>query len=40
MQENKWLSMKKICEYLYISRDTVKNWIVKEWMPAYQKDRL
>jgi predicted DNA-binding transcriptional regulator AlpA len=25
MQENKWLSMKEVCEYLRISRDTVMN---------------
>lgn len=40
MQENKWLSMKEVCEYLRISRDTVMNWIKKEGMPAHQKRRL
>ena len=40
IQENKWLSMKEVCEYLHISRDTVKNWINKEGMPAHQKGRL
>ncbi len=40
MQENKWLSMKEVCEYLRISRDTVMNWIKKEGMPAHQKGRL
>lgn len=40
MQEKKWLSMNEICEYLHISRDTVKNWINKEGMPAHQKGRL
>ena len=40
IQENKWLSMKEVCEYLHISRDTVKNWISKEGMPAHQKGRL
>ncbi|MDD6331808.1 MAG: helix-turn-helix domain-containing protein [Clostridium sp.] len=40
MQENKWLSMKEVCVYLRISRDTVMNWIKKEGMPAHQKGRL
>lgn len=40
MQENKWLSMKEVCAYLRISRDTVMNWIKKEGMPAHQKGRL
>ncbi|MBQ8951406.1 MAG: helix-turn-helix domain-containing protein [Eubacterium sp.] len=40
MQDNKWLSMKEICDYLQISRDTVKNWINKEGLPAHQKGRL
>lgn len=40
MQENKWLSMKEVCEYLRISRDTVMNWIKKEGMPGHQKGRL
>lgn len=40
IQENKWLSMKEVCECLHISRDTVKNWINKEGMPAHQKGRL
>ncbi len=40
MQDNKWLSMKEVCEYIHISRDTVMNWIKKEGMPAHQKGRL
>ena len=40
MQENQWLSMKEVCAYLHISRDTVMNWIKKEGMPAHQKGRL
>lgn len=40
MQENKWLSMKEVCIYLGISRDTVMNWINKEGMPAHKKGRL
>ena len=40
MQNNKWLSMNDVCNYLHISRDTVMNWIKKEGMPAHQKGRL
>lgn len=40
MQENKWLSVKEVCAYLHISRDTVMKWIKKEGMPAHQKGRL
>ena len=40
MQENKCFSMKEVCAYLHISRDTVMNWIKKEGMPAHQKGRL
>ena len=40
MQEKKWLSMKEVCDYLHISRDTVMNWINKESMPAHKKGRL
>ena len=40
MQEKKWLSMKEVCEYLHISRDTVINWINRERMPAHKKGRL
>lgn len=40
MQSAKWLSMKEVCAYLGISRDTAINWIKKEGMPAHQKGRL
>ncbi len=40
MNDNKWMSMKDVCEYLKISRDTVINWIKYENMPAHKKARL
>ena len=40
MQDNKWLSMSDVCNYLHISRDTVMNWIKREGMPAHKKGRL
>lgn len=32
--DDKWMSMKEICEYLGASHDTVRNWINKKDMPA------
>lgn len=32
--DDKWISMKEICEYLGASHDTVRIWINKKDMPA------
>ena len=32
--DDKWMSMKEICEYLGASHDTVRNWINKKDMPT------
>lgn len=40
MENNRWLSMNEICEYLGISRDTALKWINKKNMPAHKIDRL
>ncbi len=37
---DKWMSMKQICEYLSISRDTANKWIKSKGMPAHQIDRI
>lgn len=40
MDAEKWLSMKQICTYLGISRDTATKWIKNKDMPAHRIDRI
>ncbi|WP_320056481.1 helix-turn-helix domain-containing protein [Desulfuromonas thiophila] len=38
--ENRWLSIREICEHLGVSSDTVYKWIDKHTMPAHRMGRL
>lgn len=40
MKTDKWMSMKQVCAYLGISRDTVTKWIKNKGMPAHQIERI
>ena len=35
---NRWYSLKEICEYLGVSRDTIFKWIETKNMPAKRWD--
>ena len=37
---DKWMSMKQLCAYLSISRDTATKWIKNKGMPAHQIERI
>lgn len=37
---DKWMSMKQLCAYLGISRDTATKWINNKSMPAHRIDRI
>lgn len=36
---NRWYSLKEICEYLGVSRDTIFKWIAIKNMPAHKVGR-
>ncbi len=36
---NRWYSLKEICEYLGVSRDTIFKWIDSKNMPAHKMGR-
>jgi excisionase family DNA binding protein len=38
--DDRWLSLKEICDYLGVSNDTVYKWIDKRGLPAYRVGRL
>lgn len=37
---NRWYSLKEVCEYLGVSRDTIFKWIETKNMPAHKLGRL
>lgn len=40
MNSANWLSLDEIATYLGVSRDTIRNWIKKNKMPAYKVGHL
>ena len=38
--QDRWLSVKEICEYLGVSNDTVYRWIEFHEMPTHKMGRL
>lgn len=38
--EDRWLSIREICDHLGVSSDTVYKWIDKHEMPAHRMGRL
>ena len=37
---DKWMDMKRLCEYLGISRDTANKWMKNKDMPAHSIERI
>ena len=37
---NRWYSLKEVCGYLGVSRDTIFKWIENKNMPAHKMGRL
>ena len=39
-QEDRWLAVDEICQYLGVSNDTIYRWISQAEMPAHRMGRL
>ena len=39
LMADRWYSLKEICEYLGVSRDTIFKWIEAKNMPAHKMGR-
>lgn len=39
MNEEKWLTVEEICNYLQITKDTIYKWIDQRNMPAHRVGR-
>ena len=37
---DKWMDMRRLCEYLGISRDTANKWMKNKDMPAHRIERI
>ena len=40
MHDENWNSLAEIAEYIGVSKDTIRNWIKKNNMPAHKIGRL
>ena len=40
VQQDTWLSIEEIADYLGVNKDTVRNWIKKKNMPAHKIGRF
>ncbi len=39
MNEEKWLTVEEICDYLQVTKDTIYKWIGNRNMPAHRVGR-
>ena len=39
MNEEKWLTVEEICNYLQVTKDTIYKWIDQRTMPAHRVGR-
>lgn len=40
IKEEKWSSLEEAAEYLGVSKDTIRNWIKKDAIPAHKVGRF
>ena len=38
--EDKWIGIEKVAEYMDVTKDTVRNWIKKTDIPAHKIGKL
>lgn len=39
MNDEKWLTVEEICDYVQVSKDTIYKWIERRNMPAHRVGR-
>lgn len=40
INEDRWISLKEVCDYLGVTRQTVLNWIAKRDFPSAKVGKL